>query len=142
MSLAKKAHRMSAILVEQFCEIAERHTVKKLARALGCSISSAKRYKAEPELFPESRAVELLRAIEQEERLLEARREKRRQQREVAASELRSALGLDGPKLDLHKAGNRSRLAGGEGIARGGDLPGESGAPSEVAAPAARRARP
>lgn len=101
MSWSQRCQRMSATLVEQFIELKPKHTAKWFARLLGVSVRTGKRYATHPELFPESRAVELLVAIEREERRLEARREERRMAREAVRREIEAALGVDGPGVDL-----------------------------------------
>lgn len=98
---------MATALISQFREIVPKHTAKLLAGAVQCSIRSAKRYLAEPELFPSTRAVDLLRAIEQEERRLDFRREQRQQRREAVAREIHARMGLDRAGGNLFGAGER-----------------------------------
>lgn len=117
---------MTAALAQWAREIVPRDTAKWYARVLGCSIRSGKRYAAHPELFPRSRAEQLLLALEREEAELEARREARREAREAVKREARAALGLDGPRLDMHADRLGAGLAGREAVQGRDVLPEES----------------
>jgi hypothetical protein len=120
----EKGQIMSAVaLVEQFCEIRPRHTCKLLARALGVSLRSAKRYTSQPELFPQSRAIDLLVAIECEERILEARREARREQREAARNEITALMGMDTAGLGVPATRSLHGLGGDEVRTVGSSVP-------------------
>lgn len=140
MDRSERGHGVTAALVMQFCELRERHTAKLLARALGVSIRSAKRYKANPELFPASRAVDLLRALEEEEAVQEARREQRRLEREAALREIQSALGVDRPSRALSQDG-AGRGPMGDGLGEDGPLLPLAGDAAAVASRAALRGR-
>lgn len=109
MSWSKRCHRMSTTLVEQFCELKPKHTAKWFARLLGVSVRTGKRYASNPELFPEARVVELLSAIEREERRLEHRRRKRLLEREAVRREIQAVIGLDraGMALPTMREGRR-----------------------------------
>lgn len=131
MSWTHLGQKMSAILARQWIELKPRHTAKEFARALGVSVRSGRRYAETPELFPESRAVALLRALEQEEAALEARRAARKLARERVKREIRTALALDDPGPDLSPDGNYGRRAS-DIVGEGREVLPDEGGPSRV----------
>jgi hypothetical protein len=117
---------MTAVLAQWAAEIVPRDRAKWFSRVLGCSVRTGKRYAAHPELFPRSRAEQLLIALELEEAELEARRVARRAAREAVKCEIRAELGLDGPRLDMYADRLGLGLAGREGGESRGVLQAES----------------
>lgn len=103
---------MTAILVHQFRELAPKHTRKLLARALGVSPESAKRYIADPSTFPKSRAERLLIEIERREVQAELRREERRKARLEGDREREAWMALDYGGLAAEPTERGLRLAG------------------------------
>jgi hypothetical protein len=127
VSWSPRFQTVSAELAAMVHEYWPRFTAKKLARVLGCSIRSGKRYAAHPELFPRSRAEELLAALEAEEAAMEERRIKRQQQLEGVRRELMAQLGLDGPRIPLPRGRMAGRRVGGTVVQGRGRVPPPSG---------------
>ena len=106
MSWSSRCQSMTVALAQWAAEVIPRDRAKWFANALGVSVRTGKRYAAHPELFPRSRAEQLLIALEREEAELEARRALRREAREAVKREVRAELGLDGPRLDVRASGD------------------------------------
>jgi hypothetical protein len=103
-----------------------RHAAKKVARALGVSFQSGRRYVEHPDLFPTSRTEQLLALLKEEQALMEQRVEERRRRLEAIEHEFMASIGMAGSGLDLHEGSNgvrRSRdlvdAARGEGASEG-----------------------
>jgi hypothetical protein len=114
VSWSKRCQSVTAMAASLAREYAPRHTAKWFARVLGCSVRSGKRYSTHPELFPRSRAEELLAALEAEEAEMERRRAERRAQLEALRNELTANLGMGGARLPLSRPGVAGRRMGGD----------------------------
>lgn len=114
--------RMTAILVHQFRELVPKHSRKLLARALGVSPESAKRYLSDPSTFPKSRADRLLSEIERRETQAELRREERRQARAEGNREIQAWLAMDRPGVAAEPPQHGAGLAGGASVAHVGGV--------------------
>jgi DNA-binding transcriptional MerR regulator len=118
-----------AELAAQLPQVLPKNGAKLVARALGVSIRTGKRYINHPELFPRSRVEQLLAFLEEQDREAERRARERREERERLANQFRQAVGLLGPELP----GAHDRLPGrdvGGAVERSGSVvPQERSAP-------------